>query len=59
MPDIHSGKQTKLSKTMGSQLGSMGEIISSQCPKLKVEVSSFYLINCFLAHLSRRLIGLA
>ena len=29
---IHSGKQTKLSKTMGSPLDSMREIISSQCP---------------------------
>ena len=33
MPDIHCGKQTKLSKTMGSPLDTMGEIISSQCPR--------------------------
>ena len=32
MPDIHCGKQTKLSKTMVSPLDTMGEIISSQCP---------------------------
>ena len=32
MPDIHCGKQIKLSKTMGSQLDTMGEIISSRCP---------------------------
>ena len=29
MPDIYSGKQTKLSKTMGSPLDT---IISSRCP---------------------------
>ena len=46
MPDIHCGKQTKLSKTMGSQLDKMGEIISSQCSILKVGVPSFCLINC-------------
>ena len=28
MPDIHCGKQTKLSKTMGSPLDTMVEIIS-------------------------------
>ena len=31
MPDIHCGKQTKLSKTMGSPLDTMVEIISSRC----------------------------
>ena len=32
MSDIYSGKQTKLSKTMGSPLDTMGEIFSSRCP---------------------------
>ena len=46
MPDILCGKQTKLSKTMGSQLDTMGEIISSRCPILKLGIPSFCLINC-------------
>ena len=41
MPDILCGKQTKLSKTVGSPLHTMGEIISSRCPLLKVGVPSF------------------
>ena len=32
MPDIHCGKQNKLSKNMGSPLDTMGEIISTRCP---------------------------
>ena len=32
MPDIHRGKQTKLSKTMGPPLYPMREIVSSHCP---------------------------
>ena len=47
MPDIHCCKQTKLSKTMGSPLDTMGEIISSRCPILKVGVTSIRLMNCF------------
>ena len=46
MPVIHCGKQTKLSKIMGIS-DTMGEIISSRCPILKVEVPSICLINCF------------
>ena len=47
MPDIHGGMQNKLSKTMGSPLDIMGEIIRSQFPIPKEEVPSFCLINCF------------
>ena len=32
MPNTHCGKHNKLSKTMGSPLDSMEEIINSQCP---------------------------
>ena len=32
MPNTHCGKHNKLSKTMGSPLDTMEEIISSQCP---------------------------
>ena len=32
MPNTHCGKHNKLSKTLGSPLDSMEEIISSQCP---------------------------
>ena len=33
MPNTHCGEHNKLSKTMGSPLDSMEEIISSQCPE--------------------------
>ena len=47
MPHIHCGKQPKLSKAIGVPLDTMGEMISSRCPKAKVGVPSFCLINCF------------
>ena len=43
MPNTHCGKHNKLSKTMGSPLDSMEEIISSQCPYN----SEWYFIKIF------------
>ena len=40
MPYMYSEMQNKLSKTRKSPLESMGQIISSWCPILKVQVSS-------------------
>ena len=42
MPYMYSEMQNKLSKTRKSPLESMGQIISSRCPILKVQVSSPY-----------------
>ena len=41
MPNTHCGKHNKLSKTMGTPLDSMEEIISSQCPILKIGIPHF------------------
>ena len=48
MTNIHCGKQTKLSKSMGSTLDTMGEIISSQCPILKVGECTLIVLNKLL-----------
>ena len=40
MPYMYSEMQNKLSKTTESPLESMGQIISSRCPILAVQVSS-------------------
>ena len=40
MPYIYSEMQNKLSKTRESPLESMGQIISSRCTILKLQVSS-------------------
>ena len=40
MPYMYSEMQNKLSKTVKSPLESMGQIISSLCSILKVQVSS-------------------
>ena len=45
MSGINCGKQTKLSKTMGSPIDTMGEIISSRCPIPELRVPSFCLMN--------------
>ena len=42
MPDTHCGKQSKLSKTLGSPLYTMGKIISSQCPR---KANAVYLLS--------------
>ena len=40
MPYMYSEMQNKLSKTRESPLESMGQIISSRCPIVEVQVSS-------------------
>ena len=40
MPYMYSEMQNKLSKTRESPLESMGQIISSRCPIVAVQVSS-------------------
>ena len=44
MPDIHCGKRTKLSNTIGVSLDTMGEVISSKCPSYR-ETGSNYLFT--------------
>ena len=41
MPHMYCEMQNKLSNTRGSPLGSMGEIISSGCPILFLQVDEF------------------
>ena len=41
MPHMYCEMQNKLSNTRGSPLGSMGEIISSRCPILFLQVDEF------------------
>ena len=41
MPQMYCEMQNKLSNTRGSPLGSMGEIISSRCPILFLQVDEF------------------
>ena len=41
IPHMYCEMQNKLSNTRGSPLGSMGEIISSRCPILFLQVDEF------------------
>ena len=41
VPHMYCEMQNKLSNTRGSPLGSMGEIISSRCPILFLQVDEF------------------
>ena len=46
MPNTHCGKHNKLSKTMGSPLNLMEEIISSKCPFILIVDSCIIFTFC-------------